>query len=202
MFNKQKDNSYIVRGLTLSIIIYILFLSSFNNECHAQIDMDVLASCGLPAGILKLSANAHFSVNFTNKYHITPQIMLNETYSFKTEKKYIETYGESFSYNDSRIFYNDLTVFALAMREIRLLKTGVYPFISAGFGFHLIHSWTNEHSKHKDKSKTILTTKFHTFAGLKIKSYAEFYMFAMGRATYPSDIIFDSLYLGIGFSLI
>jgi hypothetical protein len=174
----------------------LLFVATIPHISLAQTDYDLLFSYGHPAGFLDYTANVSFSAKFPERYHVTPTIMLQESFSSKKED---DKYGDESSNNyDGHIFYNDITVYVLGLKQKRILNTFLYPYIAGGCGLHLIRSWTTKAANLSNRHHTTLSTKLHAFAGIEIRSKAQFFIFAQGRATFPSDRVFDSFYVGLG----
>jgi len=84
-----------------------------------------------------------------------------------------------------------------------LTNSKIIPYISFGPGFHYIISYSNadsdvgEHGFSKDW-RHAFTVKVHTFLGCQFDISRKLFLSLEGRATYPSDIIFDSGYFGLG----
>jgi hypothetical protein len=190
---ERNDIKYIIFRMMLLPAI-LLFIAALPRVCLAQTDYDLFFSYGHPAGFLDYTANISLSAKFPERYHITPTFMLQESFSSKNENKYGE---DSINSYDGQIFYNDITVYALGLKQKRILNTCLYPYIAGGCGLHLIRSWTSKAANFSNRDHTTLSTKLHAFAGIEIRSRAQVYIFAQGRATFPSDKVFDSFYIGL-----
>jgi hypothetical protein len=199
---KSIDGYFKFRYHQILLTAIFLFLSLNSGDiCQAQVKIDINSGLGIPGGYFKMTGNLSASANFAQKYGITPQLTLHDTYSHKKEKDWLQpTWPYPEEEIRGKIYSNTFSLYALGNKEINLFNSYVKPFISAGIGFHLIYSWTDYKTHQNNRSKTNYSTKAHGFIGFRFTNGSDiFYLYLMGRATFPSDIVFDSFYLGLGF---
>ena len=180
-------------------VMTLAFLILSGQTGQAQNKYSLILAYGRPAGFLDYNVNGFFSAKLFSSYGLTSILMMQETFSTKRDLP-IYYFGDPFMEpkTNAHMYYNDFTVYALAQKQTRLPHTGIFPFVSAGWGLHTIYSWTGKYEYFRSQHKLTFTGKLHGFAGIEIKNDSAFYAFISGRATYPSDIIFDSIYFGIG----
>ena len=125
------------------------FFTLFGESCYSKNKCNVILAYGRPAGFLDFNANVMLSAKLPSVRTLTPMVLLQESFSTKKDQPIPEYEKESV-----RIYYSDLTFYALAQKQIWLPRSHVYPFVSAGWGLHIINSWTGEYNFFESRQKS------------------------------------------------
>ncbi len=177
-----------MKQVMTSLILAILVLLPFGNT-HAQAEMGVIGSLAVPGGYMDLSVNGAFYARVNVPFPIEPEIILSESFSTK---------GDG---GGGRLSVNVLSGYFLARYSFASPIPKFSPFVAAGAGIHFMYSFSSDESALGDESKSILLSKAHLFFGLDFDLTQKLFLIGQGRLTYPSEIILDSAYLGLGIRL-
>jgi hypothetical protein len=177
-----------MKQMIVGLILAILVLLPFGNT-HAQAEMGITGTLGLPAGYMNLSVNGAFYTRVDIPFPIHPELMLAESFSTKGDGA------------GGRLSMNVLSGYLLARYSFASPIPQLSPFAAAGAGIHFMYSFSSDQSALGEKSKSILLSKAHLFFGLDFDLTQKLFLMGQGRLTYPSEIILDSGYLGLGVRL-
>jgi len=144
---------------------------------------------GFPAGYMDISFDA-------SVYRRIPVINRGDI-EFRLQGSFA-TKGDGYK---GRLFNIVASSYVLGRYVIATYIDDMTPFIAAGAGLHRIRSWANEKSPLHDFPQWTLTAKAHLFYGMEYKLGGNKYLIFQGRMTYPSDILFDLWFLGVGLGL-
>lgn len=168
-------------------IVLAIFISLSSHYAEGQVDMGVIGAVGIPRGCMDFSINGLWFVRMNLPFPVNPELMFHESFSTKNDEN-----------GGGRLSVNVLTSYLLGRYAIVSPFPKLSPYIASGIGIHLINSFSANESAIGGKSKTILVSKAHLFLGLDLSLSSKWFLSAQGRVTYPSDIILDSGYLGLG----
>ena len=171
-----------MKQATVIAILAVLVLSSGNAEAQ------LIGSIGLPRGYMDFSMDITWLTSFS-RIPLVNELMFNESFSTKADGA------------DGRLGMNVLSVYVL--RRYRILPSGrlISPYIAAGIGIHNMLSFTDSNHPFGSNIELDAVSKVHLFLGLDFSLSTRWFLSAQGRITYPSDIIVDSGYLGLGMKL-
>lgn len=167
---------------TMEILaIFILLLSRDAGAQRArpvQVGKGIVVSIGVPRGCMDFSVNGIFFYRRRIPLSIYPELMVHNSLSVSVWPR-----GESLG----------MTVLSgyLLGRYIVPPIRRFSPSVAVGAGVHLINSAYN----------TDLVTKAHMLIGFDILLASDRFLSLQVRMTYPSDIIIDSGYIGLGLKL-
>ena len=141
------------------------------------------AGLGFPAGYMDYSIDAFFY----QRFHVYREGGLG----FRLQGLF-STKGDG---HKGRLYTTVGSAYLLGRYVIATYIEDMTPFVAPGAGFHVIYSWATN-SPLKGFDRWTLTTKAHLFYGMEYKLGGKAYLIFEGRMTYPSDILFDSWFLG------
>ena len=144
---------------------------------------------GFPAGYMDFSFDASI-------YQRIPIINRGDI-EFRLQGSFA-TKGDGYK---GRLFNIVASSYILGRYVVATYIDDITPYVSPGAGFHFIRSWANKKSPLTGMPQTTLTTKAHIFYGMEYNLSGKNYLVFQGRMTYPSDILFDLWFLGVGVRL-
>lgn len=177
-----------MKQVMTGLILAISFLVPLVNT-GAQTEMGLIGSLGIPRGFMDFSVNGGWYARMNLSFPVDPELMLTESFSTK---------GDG---GGGRLSMNVVSCYLLGRYTMPPPVHNLSPFIAVGAGIHFMYSFSSKESALGDTSKTILLSKAQMFFGLDFDLTSKLFLTGQGRLTYPSDIILDSGYLGLGMRL-
>jgi len=177
-----------MKQVMTGLLLVISFLVPLVNT-GAQAEMGFIGSLGIPRGYMDFSINGGWFARMNLSFPVDPELMLTESFSTK---------GDG---GGGRLSMNVFSWYLLARYSLPSLMPKLSPFVAAGPGIHFMYSFSSDESALGKRSKTILLSKAHLFFGVDVDLTPRLFLTGQGRLTYPSDIILDSGYLGLGMKL-
>ncbi|MCF7810553.1 hypothetical protein K9N50_06160 [bacterium] len=171
--------------------LVLFFIILFGTDSQAGMNLGLSTSAGLPQGYLNWSLNETVYARFSSKLPFDWELASTGCTSFKNHEM------------GGAVGFISASFYMLGRYDVSIAEYGFKPFISAGLGEHNIYSLNiGENPVISGISKLgnpwRFTLKSHLFAGCDYKFDSGYFITLHGRATYPSDIMFDSVYLGFG----
>ena len=140
---------------------------------------------GIPAGYMDFSLDAFGYQRFHIYDSGDLEFQLQGLFSTK---------GDGY---EGRLYTTVGSAYLLGRYVIATYIEDMTPFVAPGAGFHVMYSWATN-SPLRGFDRWTFTTKAHLFYGMEYKLGGRAYLIFQGRMTYPSDILFDSWFLGLG----
>lgn len=186
LINRERGKT--MKQVMTGLILVISFLVPLVNT-GAQTEMGLIGSLGIPRGFMDFSVNGSWFARMNLPFPVDPELMITESFSTK---------GDG---GGGHLNMNVVSSYLLGRYAIPSPVPNLSPFIAAGAGIHFMYSFSSKESALGDTSKTILLSKAQMFFGLDFNLTSKLFLTGQGRLTYPSDIILDSGYLGLGMKL-
>jgi hypothetical protein len=186
LINREQGKA--MKQAMTGLILAISFLVPLVNT-GAKAEMGFIGSIGIPRGYMDLSVNGSWFTKMNLSFPVVPELMLTESFSTK---------GDG---GGGRLSMNVLSGYLLGRYTIVSPEHKFSPFVAVGPGVHFMYSFSSKGSALGDTSKAILLGKAHLFFGFDFDLTSKWFFTAQARLTYPSDIILDSGYLGLGMKL-
>ncbi|MDP8240477.1 MAG: hypothetical protein P9X24_15405 [Candidatus Hatepunaea meridiana] len=173
-------------GMILTIVVILP-----STDLEARINMGLVGSVGFPQGYMNLSVNELWYTRFCMEFPVKVELGFGESTSLQKHEM------------GGTVGITSWSTYLLGRYEANLLATKFTPYIATGVGIHAIYS---EIFGENDilKGMTSLGNQFrfvskaHLFFGCDYSLNSKWFLMVQGRVTYPSDIILDSGYLGLG----
>jgi hypothetical protein len=174
----------VITGLILAISLFVPLVNT-----AAQTEMGLIGSLGIPRGFMDFSVNGGWFARMNLSFPVDPELMLTELFSTK---------GDG---GGGRLSMNVVSCYLLGRYTMPRPVHNLSPFMAVGAGIHFMYSFSSEGSALGDTTKIILLSKAQMFFGLDFDLTSNLFLRGQGRLTYPSDIILDSAYLGLGIKI-
>ncbi|MBC8466101.1 hypothetical protein H8D57_03655 [bacterium] len=177
----------IIGGMLLWLFLILPF-----GDLKAEINFGMVGSVGLPQGFLDYSFDAYLFTRYSLKIPLKVEFGSGLNGSFQTHQQ------------GGKVGFISIPSYLLARYEIKLPITELNPFISVGTGMHLIYSLKIGENRIIQAISDMgnpfrIVCKVHILFGFNYSLGSNWFLMTQGRITYPSDIILDSGYLGLGF---
>jgi hypothetical protein len=170
-----------VRYIFIIIFIFICFAAS-----ALSAEKGIIGTIGLPAGYMDLSYNA----GFYTRVNVLPSIefegLLQNSYASAPV-------GRGTVANDV------VSLYLLGRYNLDVTSYPLKPYVAAGWGGHVIGSFSSDDSPANGESDFNVESKGHIFVGADYNLFSRLFLTGYARVTYPSDVTLDSGYLGLGF---
>lgn len=173
----------------LIFIILVNLLLTFNVFAGTISGMKIRP--GITNGIMDIALDVSFYFRYLKYNTISPEFITSISVYKSTKNKF-----------SSIVDMQTISVYALC-KHYFIYKSKILPYISLGPGLHYIISFSDasssvgEHGFSKDWRHAI-TLKAHALFGCEIDFSKNLFLSIDSRVTYPSDIILDSVFLGLG----
>lgn len=174
-------------------ITFFIFILIFVEQASSKSDFGLKMGFGMPTGIMDLSLNAGSYLRFPQYKFINPEVISHFSWSINGISEEVEGIYSMLS----------TSIYALARYQIMPSTSRILPYVSPGIGIHYLISLSEANSPVGEHGfskywRHAATIKAHAFFGTEFLISQTLFLFFEGRVTYPSDIILDSGFIGLG----
>jgi len=145
---------------------------------------------GIPGGVMDFSINSVWMMTGNVSFPIQPQLMVHHSFATRNDPG-----------SGGRLSVLIQSGYLLGRLNLPTPVEKALPYIAAGGAFHHLISFASPNSAFGNHVKHLIVVKSHFLLGVDVTLTPTLFLSAWGRTTFPSDIILDSGYFGLGLRL-